>query len=117
MLNALATIIMLLSGCGEGSTPLVDIAMNPKVVDAPCDFVAQTEAGMIYYYAEARVAAESIQVFTCTVPDLEVLPQQCERTTNYRMKNGVARVLCGTFTEEGVTKADFVRVGTGGNGP
>jgi hypothetical protein len=114
MLSTLVIIIVLLAGCGDGSTPVVNVRTDPTVVEAPCDWVAQTEHGTIYFYAEAPTASTVPQVSTCTEQDIAVLPAVCEGTSEYSLENGVARVLCGTFTRAGLTKTDFVRVEVGG---
>jgi hypothetical protein len=119
MFTTLVIIIMLLAGCGDASTPVVKVAtdpvpIDPTVVEAPCDLVAQTEQGTIYFYAEAPTASTVPQVSTCTEQDIAVLPAVCEGTSEYSLENGVARVLCGTFTRAGLTKTDFVRVEVGG---
>jgi len=101
MFATLVITIILLAGCGEAS-------------EARCDLVAQTEEGTIYFYAEAPTAGTDPQVSTCTEQDIAVLPPVCEQTSEYRLGDGVARVLCGTFTRAGLTKADFVRVEVGG---
>jgi len=101
MFTTLAIIIILLAGCGEAS-------------EARCDLVAQTEQGTIYFYAEASAASTDPRVSTCTEQDIAVLPAVCEGTSEYSVEDGVARVLCGTFTRAGLTKADFVRVEVGG---
>ena len=81
--------------------------------EARCDLVAQTKEGTIYFYAEAPTASTLPQVYTCTEQDIAVLPAVCEGTSEYSLEDGVARVLCGTFTRASLAKADFVRVEVG----
>ena len=114
MLTTLVTIIVLLAGCGDASAPVVDIPIDPTVVEAPCDLVAQAEGGTTYFYAEAPTASTVPRVYTCAEQDIAVLPAVCERTSEYSVEDGVVRVLCGTANGEGVTKADFVRIEVGG---
>lgn len=109
----LITIIVLLAGCDDGSLVL-GIPINPTVAEAPCNLVAMTEAGTIYFSAEVPTASSVPRVYTCTERDIAVLPVACERSSEFRVEGGVARVLCGTFTERGLSKADFVRIEFGG---
>jgi len=81
--------------------------------EARCDLVAQTKEGTIYFYAEAPTASTVPQVSTCTEQDIAVLPAVCEGTSEHSLEDGVARVLCGTFTRASLAKADFVRVEVG----
>jgi len=119
-MRKMLVIIIILAGCGDVSTPAAPAGpgspiesgpLTPVELDLPCDGLAQTEQGSIYWYAEVDAPLEVDRVELCERDNIDFLDPHCTETLDYAVnEDGVLRVLCGTWTGTPANVADFVHV-------